>query len=279
MRMWNGAVLSLVLLSFSLGLCEFVIIGIVPEIAASLSVSLTQAGLAISCFAIANAVSTPVLSLWGSRFSPYRFVLVLTGLFVLGNGAAFFIADYAMFLWNRIFLAAAGGVLFSVSLAFAPYIAPRKYMASIVAWINAGFSVAAVFGLPLGSLAVQYVPWRFIFLGLGLMAFCTMLLMVVSLPKTTGLQRHVSMRHELSLLRDRRIWHGAVFVCFNAASSYCWYSYVAPMLTDVMGFGTAWVSPVLLMLGMGTIFSTLAGGKIAEQGGIFFGLSSLCTLP
>ncbi|WP_301859613.1 MFS transporter [uncultured Megasphaera sp.] len=267
--MWNRAVISVVILSFMLGMCEFIIIGIIPEIADSLSVSLTQAGMAISYFAVFYAVGTPVLSIWGSRFRRYYFLLTLTFLFAAGNIAAFFIDDYALFLADRMFLASLAGVLFAVLLAFAPYIAPRKYMASVVAWLNAGFSIAAVFGLPFGSLITKYIAWQYIFLGLGVLTALDFFLMASVLPKKVGEVRAVSVWRELTLLKDRRVQKGAIVVIGNAASIYCWYSYITPLLTDVMGLDAHWTSLILLAIGGGTIFSTIIGGRMAERGGFY----------
>ena len=113
--MWNLAVFSLVLLSFVLGTCEFIMIGIVPDISETLGVPLTQAGMLISWFALAYAAGTPVLSLWGSRFSRYRFLIALMVLFILGNLAAFFCTAYASLLADRLFLAVLSGTMIARS--------------------------------------------------------------------------------------------------------------------------------------------------------------------
>ncbi len=267
--MWNRAVISLVVLSFFLGMCEFIMIGIVPDVAADLSVSITQIGMIISYFAIANAIGTPVLSLWASRFSRYHFMIVVTALFALGCCSTFLISNYMMLFWNRLFLAAVAGVLFSVSIAAAPMIAPRKYLAGIIAWLNAGFSIAAVFGLPIGNYLANYISWRLIFLGLGILTLLDLGVMMISLPKDKKSSHPASISHELSLLKDRRILKGALTVIFNASSSYCWYSYVTPLLTDGMKLPPEYVSIMLLLLGIGTIVSTLLGGRIAERGGVY----------
>lgn len=181
--MWNPAVVSLVTLSFVLGTCEFIMIGIVPDISESLHVSLTQAGMLISWFALAYAAGTPVLSLWGSRFPRYQFLAVLTGLFILGNLAAFFTDTYAMLLADRVFLAALSGTVLAVSTTFAPDIADRKYLPSVMAWIFAGFSVAAVLGVPVGTMAAAYVPWQWIFIFIAVVSAADLLLMMKTLPK------------------------------------------------------------------------------------------------
>lgn len=267
--MWNGAVLSLVLLSFVQGACEFIIIGIIPEISQSLDVSLTEAGMLISYFAIAYAVGTPLLSIWASRFSRYKFILILTGLFCLGNIAVLFVRDYTLLLLDRVFLAALSGTLFSISTTFAPDIAPRKFMPSVIAWINAGFSIAAVFGLPLGILSKAYVPWTWLFVALGVITALDGMAMVYFLPKKQTAARRSTFAKEISLLRDPRILMGWGIVICNAAASYCWYSYITPFLEHIMAMPISWISPLLFCFGICTIFSNLIGGRIASLGGLY----------
>lgn len=267
--MWNGAVLSLVLLSFVQGACEFLIIGIIPDISASLSVSLTDAGMLISYFAIAYAVGTPVLSVWASRFSRYWFVLLLTLLFCIGNVIVLFVQDYTVLLLDRVFLAALSGTLFSISTTFAPDIAPRKYMAPVIAWINAGFSIAAVFGLPLGILSKEYVSWPWLFVILGVITAADGIAMAYFLPRRQKTVKRSTFRKEITLLKDTRIMKAWGIVICNAAASYCWYSYITPFLNHVAHVPAGWVSPVLFCFGICTIISNLIGGRIAARGGLY----------
>lgn len=267
--MWNAAVFSLVTLSFVLGTCEFIVIGIVPDISASLGVPLTQAGMLISYFALAYAAGTPLLSLWGSRFSRYHFLAALTALFILGNGWAFFISSYGALLADRLFLAALSGTILAVSTTFAPDIADRKYLPSVMAWIFAGFSIAAVLGVPLGTLAASYVPWQWIFLVIAGLSAADLLLMLKTLPKTAAPQAAPDIRRELSLFADRRILLGMGVGLCALAGNYTWYAYVTPLLETVMGAEPAWVSPILLLFGAMTVVSNLGSGRVAAAGGMY----------
>lgn len=267
--MWNPAVISLVTLSFVLGTCEFIMIGIVPDISESLHVSLTQAGMLISWFALAYAAGTPVLSLWGIRFPRYQFLAVLTGLFILGNLAAFFTDTYAMLLADRVFLAALSGTVLAVSTTFAPDIADRKYLPSVMAWIFAGFSVAAVLGVPVGTMAAAYVPWQWIFIFIAVVSAADLLLMMKTLPKEGAPAAIPDLRTELSLFRDRRILLGMGIGMCALAGNYTWYAYVTPLLEQVMGLDALWVSPVLFLFGAMTIVSNLSSGRVAAAGGMY----------
>ena len=267
--MWNGAVISLVVLTFMLGMCEFIIIGIISEIGQSFDVSLTQAGMLISYFAIAYAVGTPLISIWASRFSRYRFTILLTALFVVANCLVFFVHDYTFMLVDRIFLAVLSGTLYSVSTTFAPDVVERRYMGDVIAWLNGGFAIAAVFGLPLGVLTAKYVDWPVLFVGLGILTAIDLLVMVSVLPKQQNKVKRSSFFKELSLLKDHRVIIAWGIVICNAGASYCWYSYITPFLQDIVGVSFAWVSPILLLIGACTIASNFIGGRIASQGGFY----------
>ena len=262
--MWNLAVISLVTLSFVLGTCEFIMIGIVPDISETLSVPLTQAGMLISWFALAYAAGTPLLSLWGSRFSRYRFLLVLTVLFIAGNLAAFFCASYGALLADRLFLAVLSG-----TTTFAPEIAERKYLPQVMAWIFAGFSIAAVLGVPLGTLAAAYLPWQWLFVVIVAVSAFDLFLMMRSLPRVSAPAAAPDVRRELSLFGDRRILFGMGVGMCALAGNYTWYAYVTPLLEEVMGLASGWVSPVLFLFGAMTIASNLGSGRVAAAGGAY----------
>lgn len=267
--MWNRAVLSLILLSFVLGTCEFIMIGIVPDISASLSISITEAGMLISYFALTYAVMTPLLSIWGSRFHRYPFLLALTALFVIGNALTLWIHSYEALLADRLFLASLSGVMISVSTTFAPDIAPRKYLPSVMAWIFAGFSIAAVAGVPLGTLAAHFLPWQWIFLVIAVIAAANFLLMARVLPRSSGKAKPVSLAAEFSLLKDRRILLSFFAGLCALAGNYTWYAYVTPLLQDTAGLPAGWLSPFLFLFGGMTILSNLASGKAAQLGGMY----------
>lgn len=267
--MWNRSVISLILLSFVLGTCEFIMIGIVPDISSSLGVSLTEAGMLISYFALAYAVMTPLLSIWGSRFPRYPFLLTLTALFAIVNALTLWIHSYTMLLWDRLFLASLSGVMISVSTTFAPDIAPRKYLPSVMAWIFAGFSIAAVAGVPLGTLAAQILPWQWIFLVIAVITAANLFLMAHVLPKGGNQAGPVKLAEELSLLKDRRILLSFFAGLCALAGNYTWYAYVTPLLQETAGLPAGWLSPFLFLFGGMTILSNLASGKAAQLGGMY----------
>lgn len=267
--MWNQSVVCLIFLSFMLGTCEFIMIGILPDLSEDLSVSLPQAGMLISYFAMAYALGTPLISVFASRFIRYRFIIWMTLLFIAANGITIWISNYTLLLILRVFLAVISGALISVSMTFAPDIAPRRYLPSVVSWIFAGFSIAAVIGVPLGTLAAQIISWRWIFLAIALLSAADLFFMLHALPHTEKTRNsHTSFDEQLRLLTDRRVMMTMGVIFFTAAGNYCWYAYLTPLLEQGLHLPGSWTSAVLFLFGCATILSNLLSGRVAAAGGM-----------
>lgn len=267
--MWNQSVVCLIFLSFMLGTCEFIMIGILPDLSEDLSVSLPQAGMLISYFAMAYALGTPLISVFASRFIRYRFMIWMTLLFIAANGITIWISNYTLLLILRVFLAVISGALISVSMTFAPDIAPRRYLPSVVSWIFAGFSIAAVIGVPLGTLAAQIISWRWIFLAIALLSAADLFFMLHALPRTEKTRNsHTSFDEQLRLLTDRRVMMTMGVIFFTAAGNYCWYAYLTPLLEQGLHLPGSWTSAVFFLFGCATILSNLLSGRVAAAGGM-----------
>ncbi|MDY5051708.1 MAG: MFS transporter, partial [Candidatus Mucispirillum faecigallinarum] len=156
-------VITLVLLSFCLGTSEFIVIGILPDISSGLNVSLTMAGSLVSIFAIVYAVGTPFAAAFAGLFNKFGLIITLTIIFLIGNILCIFAPNYQILVVARIVIAIVSGTLLSVSMAFVPDIVSEKKRAPVVAWIYAGFSIASVFGVPVGTLISHSFGWRYSF--------------------------------------------------------------------------------------------------------------------
>ena len=231
--MFNIRVIMLIMLSFVLGTCEYVVIGILPNIAEDLNVSITQTGLLISAFAIVYSVGAPLITAYLSRFPRYRTVLSLMFLFTLGNVACMLAPNYPVMLASRIFLAAVSSALISMSMTFAPDVAPRKYTSSVISWIFAGFNIASVFGVPFSMFIVQFASWRVAFAFIVVVSVLLLLLMVKFLP-TKNLPPTNNIMEQLVLLKDRRIIMAVSAMILSGSSAYCFYTYLSPILLDKM---------------------------------------------
>lgn len=144
-------VITLVALSFALGVSEFIVVGILPEISAGLHVSLTVVGSLVSMFAFVYALSTPIGAAVSARFERFHATMVLTGIFLLGNVVCAIAPDYPAFLVGRVIIALVSGTIVALSLTFAPDVASESNCTHFVAWVFSGFSITSVFGVPIGT--------------------------------------------------------------------------------------------------------------------------------
>ena len=265
--MFNIRVIMLIMLSFVLGTCEYVVIGILPNIAEDLNVSITQTGLLISAFAIVYSVGAPLITAYLSRFPRYRTVLSLMFLFTLGNVACMLAPNYPVMLASRIFLAAVSSALISMSMTFAPDVAPRKYTSSVISWIFAGFNIASVFGVPFSMFIVQFASWRVAFAFIVVVSILLLLLMVKFLP-TKNLPPTNNIMEQLVLLKDRRIIMAVSVMILSGSSAYCFYTYLSPILLDKMGLSANLLTLAFVIFGVAAMISNLLSPMLNYWGGM-----------
>ena len=267
-RVFTLPVIALILLSFALGTSEFIVVGILPDISQGLSVSLTTAGSLVSVFAFVYAVGTPFTAALAGRFSRFGLMMVLTVLFVLGNLFCALAPGYGWLTAARVLLAVVSGTLISVSMTFVPDVASLEHRATVVSWVFAGFSLASIFGVPMGTTASHLLGWRAAF---GLITLCSaavLALLAISLPRT---QQKVpsGLVQQFVLLRDGRILLSIFTVFFGASASYVLYTYLTPVFEEIIGIPSSWISPVLLLFGVMVLCSNLISGKMAQRKGIY----------
>ena len=259
--MFNIRVIMLIMLSFVLGTCEYVVIGILPNIAEDLNVSITQTGLLISAFAIVYSVGAPLITAYLSRFPRYHTVLSLMFLFTLGNVACMLAPNYPVMLASRIFLAAVSSALISMSMTFAPDVAPRKYTSSVISWIFAGFNIASVFGVPFSMFIVQFASWRVAFAFIVVVSVLLLLLMVKFLP-TKNLPPTNNIMEQLVLLKDRRIIMAVSAMILSGST------YLSPILLDKMGLSANLLTLAFVIFGVAAMISNLLSPMLNYWGGM-----------
>ena len=182
-KVFTMPVIALILLSFALGTSEFIIVGILPDISEGLSVSLTTAGSLVSMFAFVYAVGTPFTAALAGRFHRFALIISLTVVFVVGNFLCAIAPNYPLLAAARILLSIVSGTLISVSMTFVPDISSLEHRATVVSWVFAGFSLASIFGVPIGTTISHVLSWRAAFVGITLCSILVLALMFVSLPR------------------------------------------------------------------------------------------------
>lgn len=260
-------VLSLITLSFLLGTSEFIIVGILPEIADGFAVSLTQAGSLVSVFAVTYAGLTPFFAALSGKYNRYWFMLVCFGLFVIANLVSAVAPTYNVFLASRVVTAILSGTLVSVSMTFSESISSPENMSRVIAWIFSGFSVAAVFGVPISTTICHLLGWRAAFFCIFGVSLLLLLIMYSTLPKSAGRQSE-RVLGQFKIFTNIKIVLGALTILFGAASIYTFYTYLTPILLTELGIPAAFISIILLAYGAAALASNLLSGQIAMKSGI-----------
>ena len=261
------ALLALTLSAFAIGTTEFVIVGLLPTIAADLGVNLPSAGLLVSLYALGVAVGAPVLTALTGKIPRKTLLLSLMVLFTLGNLLAWKSPGYETLVIARILTGLAHGVFFSIGSTIATSLVPKDKAASAIAIMFTGLTVALVTGVPLGTFIGQHVGWRETFLAvsaLGLVAFVGSLLYV---PSTIAHSKPASLLQQVQVLGQPRLLLVYAMTAVGYGGSFIAFTYLAPILQQVSGFSAGAVGAVMLVYGVSVAFGNIWGGKLADKQG------------
>ena len=261
------ALLALTLSAFAIGTTEFVIVGLLPTIAADLGVNLPSAGLLVSLYALGVAVGAPVLTALTGKIARKTLLLSLMVLFTLGNLLAWKSPGYETLVVARILTGLAHGVFFSIGSTIATSLVPKDKAASAIAIMFTGLTVALVTGVPLGTFIGQHFGWRETFLAvsaLGVVAFVGSLLYV---PSTIAHSKPASLLQQVQVLAQPRLLLVYAMTAVGYGGSFIAFTYLAPILQQVSGFSASAVGVVMLVYGVSVAFGNIWGGRLADKQG------------
>lgn len=262
------ATVALVTVGFALGFAEFIVIGITPDIAEIYQIPLSDAGNLVGYFAVAYAVSTPIIVLSTGRFRRFPLFVIFLIVFNVGNILAILAPSYEVLILARICTAIVSGVTLSTVMTFINDIIPQEQAPRIISFVYAGFSVASVLGTPIGTLLSDAFGTKSAFVAVEAVALLVTVLLLISVPRSGSTDVSSSVREQLVILKDRRIILVLVMKAFGMAATYVFYVYVTPILEDSVGLSVWMVSLVLFFYGGATIVSNLGSGSLAQRYGL-----------
>ncbi|MFJ9415605.1 Cmx/CmrA family chloramphenicol efflux MFS transporter [Streptomyces sp. NPDC101227] len=273
------AVYVLGLSVFALGTSEFMLSGILQPLARDLEVSIPQAGLLVSAFAIGMVVGAPVLAAATLRLPRRTTLIALLGLFGLGQVAGALAPTYGVLFASRVVSALACAGFWAVGAAVAVSLVPVTARARAMAVMVGGLSIANIAGVPAGALLGQHAGWRAAFWAVAALSAIGLIGVIALVPRTavpTGDDRP-QLRRELRIYKDKQVWLALTATALNAAAVFALFSYLSPLLTDAAGLAESWVPTVLALFGVGALIGTFIGGRIADAhlfGTLFTGISA-----
>lgn len=262
---FNLPVIVLISLSFMLGMSEFIVVGILPDIAAGLKVSEVTVGNLVSLFAFVYAPVTPLGSALSARFPRFATHLTLAGVFLIGNVLCAFAPNYGVLVVARILIALVSGTLVAIAMTYALDVTTEQYRTKFIAWVFSGFSIASVVGVPVGTWVANTFGWRWTFHLVNVLTVALIVLMVMVLPRNSRIVK-IGFLPQFRLFFDRRIQLGVLAVVFGAAATYVFYTYLTPIMRDEVHVPEQYLSVGLVIFGAACLWSNLYGGKLADRG-------------
>jgi DHA1 family inner membrane transport protein len=261
------AVFALAVGAFGIGTTEFIIMGLLLQVAGEMRVSTPVAGLLISGYALGVFVGAPVLTL-ATRRAPRKAVLLgLMAIFTLGNAACALAPDYALLMAARVLTSLAHGVFFGVgSVVATGLVAPDKRASAISAMFT-GLTIAALLGVPFGAWFGLMLGWRAAFWAVAALGLVALAVLAILVPGRLGAEAPAArLRDELAVLARPQVQLGLAMTVLGFAGLFTVFTYIQPLLTEVVGFPQKAVSPILLVFGAGLAAGNVLGGRLADRG-------------
>lgn len=254
---------ALFVAAFGVGTTEFVIMGLLPEVASDLHVDIPSAGLLITGYALGVVVGGPILAILTGRLSRKSALLILMGVFLLGNLLCAIAPGYAFLMTARVISGFCHGAFFGIGAVVAADLMPPGKRASAVATMFSGLTVANILGVPGGTAFGQAFGWRSTFLivvAIGLIATAAIAWLV---PRQAPPPK-VRLAGEFKVLAKGQVLLAMAMSALMSGSLFAVYTYIAPILRDVTGLPASATTWVLLLFGVGTTIGVLGGGRLAD---------------
>ena len=223
-----------VFIAFMLGCNEYMIVGVLPDIAHEYHDSLSRLGLLVTVFALIYAIFTPIITSLANRWRRHHVLLWLMVIFLVGNTWSALATNFTSLLLSRILTATVAGAIISLVLVMASFVAPREKRASLVSWVFAGFSIASVIGIPIGTIISTTFSWHDSFWMVTVITVLAFAFLLWLVPKDTP-QVKSSLGKQFVLFKDSRVILGVIFVVSICAADYTIYTYIRPLITNEMG--------------------------------------------
>jgi DHA1 family inner membrane transport protein len=254
---------ALAIASFGIGTTEFVIMGLLPNVAGDLHVSVPQAGYLVSGYALGVAIGSPLMAVAAARLPRKSALTGLMMVFILGNLGCALAPDYRLLLLARVVTSLAHGAFFGIGSVVAADLARPGHRAQAVAFLLAGLTLANVLGVPLGTALGQAEGWRATFWVVTAIGIAAAGAIALAVP--TGLRGSPGgVMREFGALRQMRVLYPMLISMIASISLFSVFTYITPLLQTVTGFTPQGVTRVLLLFGVGLTIGNLVGGRLAD---------------
>lgn len=259
------ALYALTVGAFGIGTTEFVIMGLLLQVAADLQVGLAAAGLLISGYALGVFVGAPVLTVATGRMPRKAVLVALMLIFTVGNIVCAIAPNYTVLMIARVITSLAHGTFFGVGAVVATGLVPQDRKASAISIMFTGLTVATLLGVPAGAWLGLHLGWRSTFWAVAAIGVIATVVIAALVPRDRSKPEPVALRRELRAVLHPQVLLGLLTTVLGFAGVFTVYTFIQPILTTLSGFGNAAVSPILLVFGGGMILGNLIGGRFADK--------------
>src|SRR6201996_3217569 len=254
--------LALAVAAFGIGTSEFIIMGLLPDLAHSFQVSIPKTGILVSGYALSVTLGSPLIALALSNMDRKRALLILMGMFTAGNALCALSPTFLLLLLARILTALSHGAFFGIGSIMAFHLVPRSERAQAITLMFSGLTLANVLGVPAGTALGQAAGWRFAFWALvpvGLIAGLGLWRLV---PHQAAEKIHL--KHEFHAVLRPQVQLVLAMSTLCSVSLFCVFTYIAPILEQITHVSPTAVSKVLVVFGVGITLGNLLGGRLAD---------------
>lgn len=277
------SILSLTVGAFAIGMTEFVIMGLLPNVAEDLHVSISSAGQLITMYALGVAVGAPILTILTHRIPQKQLLILLMLLFILGNGISVIAPSYAVLMGARMLTALTHGTFFGVGAVIASNLVRPDKRAGAVSIMMAGLTIANIIGVPLGTFIGQNIGWRSSFGAIAIMGIIALIGIFIFIPKLKQ-DKPASMIQQISALIKPKLMVYLLIGALGNAGLFAVFTYITPLLTQISGFAEHNVTWILVLFGCGVTIGNIVGGKLADWKlmpsilGLYFAICLILTI-
>lgn len=258
------SLIALSLGGLTIGITEFVMMGLLPDIALNMNVSIPVAGYLISAYALGVVIGAPLLVIIGRNYPPKKMLLILSMMLAVFNALSIIAPTYELLFASRLLSGLPHGAFFGVGAVVASRLADKGKEAQAVSIMFAGLTLANLIGVPIGTYIGHHFLWRYTFVliaAIGLLTFLCIYLWMPNLESNNG----ESMKTQLQFFKRAEAWLIIAITAIGFGGLFSWISYIAPLLTSVSGFSSESVPYILILAGLGMVIGNFIGGKLADK--------------
>lgn len=258
------SLIALSLGGLTIGITEFVMMGLLPDIASDMKVSIPVAGYLISAYALGVVIGAPLLVILGRNYPPKKMLLVLAIMLTVFNALSIIAPSYEILFASRLLSGLPHGAFFGVGAVVASRLADKGKEAQAISIMFSGLTIANLAGVPIGTYIGHHYSWRYTFIIIAIVGFLTFVSLYFWMPILEAKAKE-TIKSQLQFFKKKEAWLIIAITSFGFGGLFCWISYIAPLLTDVSKFSSEDVPYILILAGLGMVVGNFAGGKLADK--------------